>query len=202
MPDNARDATGRAEDAMAQIIRLREQVETLMRDRVAPAMGEAAERVEAAAHDAASGGHLHCRRRWVPAWAGRSLTVHPLRLVRIALEAERLRLGLHAKRTAGRVVMGSIALALLLGALGFGHIAAWFWLRDYLAGQYVALIFAGIDLLFALLLFLLAFRSSPGLAEVEALAVRRRALESATETLRISALLARLFEHWLRSPPR
>jgi ElaB/YqjD/DUF883 family membrane-anchored ribosome-binding protein len=38
---------------MAQIIRLREQVETLMRDRVTPAMGEAAERVEAAAHDAA-----------------------------------------------------------------------------------------------------------------------------------------------------
>ena len=53
MPDNARDTTGRAEDAMAQIIRLREQVETLMRDRVSPAMGEAAERVEAAAHDAA-----------------------------------------------------------------------------------------------------------------------------------------------------
>jgi ElaB/YqjD/DUF883 family membrane-anchored ribosome-binding protein len=53
MPDNARDAMGRAEDAMAQITRLREQVETLMRDRVSPAMGEAAERVEAAAHDAA-----------------------------------------------------------------------------------------------------------------------------------------------------
>jgi ElaB/YqjD/DUF883 family membrane-anchored ribosome-binding protein len=53
MPDNARDAMGRAEDAMAQIVRLREQVETLMRDRVSPAMGEAAERVEAAAHDAA-----------------------------------------------------------------------------------------------------------------------------------------------------
>ncbi len=53
MPDDARDAMGRAEDAMAQIIRLREQVETLMRDRVSPAMGEAADRVEAAAHDAA-----------------------------------------------------------------------------------------------------------------------------------------------------
>jgi ElaB/YqjD/DUF883 family membrane-anchored ribosome-binding protein len=53
MPDDARDATGRAEDAMAQIIRLREQVETLMRDLVTPAMGEAAERVQAAAHDAA-----------------------------------------------------------------------------------------------------------------------------------------------------
>jgi ElaB/YqjD/DUF883 family membrane-anchored ribosome-binding protein len=53
MPDDARDATGRAEDAMAQIIRLREQVEALMRDRVGSAMGDAAGRVEAAAHDAA-----------------------------------------------------------------------------------------------------------------------------------------------------
>jgi ElaB/YqjD/DUF883 family membrane-anchored ribosome-binding protein len=38
---------------MAQIVRLREQVETLMRERVSPMMGEAAERVDAAAHDAA-----------------------------------------------------------------------------------------------------------------------------------------------------
>jgi ElaB/YqjD/DUF883 family membrane-anchored ribosome-binding protein len=53
MPDDASDATGRAEDAMTQITRLREQVESLMRDRVSPAMGEAAERVQAAAHDAA-----------------------------------------------------------------------------------------------------------------------------------------------------
>jgi hypothetical protein len=128
--------------------------------------------------------------------------VHPLRLVRIALEAEQLRLGLHARRTASRVVMGSVALALLLGALGFGHVAAWYWLRVYLQAQYVALIFAGIDLLFALLLFLIAFRSSPGLAEVEALAVRRRALESATEALSLSALLVRLVEQWFRSPPR
>jgi ElaB/YqjD/DUF883 family membrane-anchored ribosome-binding protein len=53
MPDHAKDAPGRAEDAMAQIVRLREQVETLMRDKVTPAMGDAAERVGAAAHDAA-----------------------------------------------------------------------------------------------------------------------------------------------------
>jgi hypothetical protein len=128
--------------------------------------------------------------------------VHPLRLLRIALEAERLRIGLHARRTAGRVVMGSIALALLLGALGFGHVAAWFWLQSYLAGQYVALIFVGIDLLSALLLFLLAFRSAPGLAEVEALAVRRRALAQAGESLTITALIVRVLEQLMRSRPR
>jgi hypothetical protein len=111
-------------------------------------------------------------------------------------------MGLHARRVAGRVVMGSIALVLLLGGLGFGHVAAWFWLRSYLAGQYVALIFAGVDLVIALLLFLVAFRSSPGLAEVEALAVRRRALESATEALSISALMLRLLEQLMRSRSR
>lgn len=53
MSDNVRDTLGRAEDAMAQIVRLREQVEALMRDRVSPAVGEAAVRAGAAAHDAA-----------------------------------------------------------------------------------------------------------------------------------------------------
>jgi hypothetical protein len=127
--------------------------------------------------------------------------MHPLRLVRIAIEAERLRFGLHARRTAGRVVMASIALALLLGGLGFGHVAAWFWLRESLAAQYVAMIFAGIDLLFALLLFLFAFRSSPGLAEREALAVRRRALQQAGDSLTMTALIVRVVQQLVRSRP-
>ena len=42
-----------ADDAMAQIARLRAQVETLVHDKVVPAMEDAAERMEAAAHDAA-----------------------------------------------------------------------------------------------------------------------------------------------------
>src|SRR4051812_15836661 len=46
-------ATDRAEDAMAQIARLREQVETLIRDKVAPAVGTAAGRAEEAAYEAA-----------------------------------------------------------------------------------------------------------------------------------------------------
>jgi hypothetical protein len=128
--------------------------------------------------------------------------VHPLRLLRIAIEAERLRLGLHVKRTVSRFALASVAMALLLGALGFGHVAAWYWLRDYMAAKYVALIFAGIDLLFALLLALFASRSSPGLAEAEAMVVRRRALESAAEALTISTVVARQVQQWFRSPPR
>ncbi len=42
-----------AGDATAQIARLREQVETLMKDRVTPAIAEAAGRAESAIHGAA-----------------------------------------------------------------------------------------------------------------------------------------------------
>ena len=52
MTMNAKDATDRAEDAMAQISRLREQVESLIRDKVAPVMEDAAERAEAATESA------------------------------------------------------------------------------------------------------------------------------------------------------
>ena len=48
MTTNPRDASGQAEDAMAQIARLREQVETLLRDKIAPVVEDAAERAEAA----------------------------------------------------------------------------------------------------------------------------------------------------------
>jgi ElaB/YqjD/DUF883 family membrane-anchored ribosome-binding protein len=53
MPTNAKDPADKAEDAMAQIARLRAQVETLMREKMTPAMEDAAERVEAVAHDTA-----------------------------------------------------------------------------------------------------------------------------------------------------
>ena len=46
MPADPRDA---ADAAMAQIARLRDQIENLVRDKVAPAIEDAAERAEAAA---------------------------------------------------------------------------------------------------------------------------------------------------------
>jgi ElaB/YqjD/DUF883 family membrane-anchored ribosome-binding protein len=46
-------AMNKTEDATAQIARLREQVETLMKDRVTPAVAEAAGRAESAVYGAA-----------------------------------------------------------------------------------------------------------------------------------------------------
>src|ERR1019366_2033357 len=48
MPTNAKQAADQVEDAMTQISRLREQVESLIRDRVGPAIEDATERAEAA----------------------------------------------------------------------------------------------------------------------------------------------------------
>ena len=49
----AQDSTSYTGDATAQIARLREQVETLMKDRVTPAVAAAADRAQSAMHGAA-----------------------------------------------------------------------------------------------------------------------------------------------------
>lgn len=116
--------------------------------------------------------------------------LRPLRLARIAAEAEGLRLRYIARRTAIRAVMGLIAVVFLGGALAFFHIAFWFWLRRHFESPATSLIVAGADLLITLLFGLLAARSSPSRLEREALDVRRRALENATSTLAYSTLAA------------
>ena len=46
--------TSRTDDAMAQIARLREQVETLMRETVTPAIDDLAARMDLSAHEASA----------------------------------------------------------------------------------------------------------------------------------------------------
>jgi hypothetical protein len=122
-----------------------------------------------------------------------------IQLLRLALEAEGLRLRYKSRRMVSRLVFGSFALALVAGVLVFLHVAAWFWLREFMAGHYVALIFAGIDLVLAAIFGLLASRSSPGRLELEALDVRRRALQDAAGALSLSAMLIRAVEMVLSS---
>jgi hypothetical protein len=114
------------------------------------------------------------------------------RLVRVAAEAEGLRLREMARRTAMRAAFGIVATGFLAGAVAFGHLAAWFWLRITWEAQYAALIVASADLVLAILLGRLAARSTPGRIELEALAVRRRAIDSVASTLAISALASQL----------
>jgi hypothetical protein len=123
-----------------------------------------------------------------------------LRLARIALAAEELRLRRLIRRAIIRVTLGGVAMMLLLGALVFGHIAAWEWLRRTLPGHEVALIFTGVDLVLGFILVVIAARSSPGTIERDALAVRERALDEAVESMTVTAMLIRLIDTLV--PPR
>jgi Na+/H+ antiporter NhaA len=128
-----------------------------------------------------------------------------LRLARIVAEAEGLRLRERARRTAVRVIFGTVAMGFMLGALVFLHIAAWFWIRQSWEQQYAALSLAGVDFVLAMVLAFLAAHSSPSRVELDALAVRQRAMESAISSVAISSLglqLLRLAMNFLRRPRR
>ena len=114
-----------------------------------------------------------------------------LRLLRIAAEAEGLRLRRRAGRTVARAVMGLIALGFLAIGLVAAHFAGWFALRDGagMATWAAALVVAGVDLLIALIFMLLAIMSRPRRIELEALQVRQRALDSAVRNLALADLM-------------
>jgi hypothetical protein len=121
------------------------------------------------------------------------------------MEAEGLRLGRQARRTAIRIAVGLIGLMFLGWAIAFAHAAAWFWLRDGAGWTEpgAAAVLAGVDLIIAAFLALVAARSSPGRVEMEALEVRKRALESATGRFALATTLVpalRLALDLLRRP--
>jgi hypothetical protein len=74
----------------------------------------------------------------------------------------------------------------------FLQVAAWYWLRMSWDRPAAALILAGTEIVVAGILGLLAGRSSPGRLEIEALAVRNRALEGASSSLAFSALATQM----------
>jgi len=113
-----------------------------------------------------------------------------VRLARIAAEAEGVRLRGLISRTVTRVILGVIALLFVLGAIVVAHVAAWYWLQTGLGQTFLAAsgIVGGADLLVAIVLGFLATRSSPGRIEIEALEVRRKAIQSIGTTLSLTQL--------------
>ena len=116
--------------------------------------------------------------------------MRPFRLARIAAEAEGVRLRGMVQRIVTRLVMAVIALLFVIGAVVFAHIAAWVFIRATwdLSPLITAGCLGGGDLVIAVLLGLLASRSTPSSVEVEALAVRRKAVESIVTTASITRL--------------
>jgi hypothetical protein len=117
--------------------------------------------------------------------------MRPIRLARIAAEAEGVRLRGMATRIVTRVVFAVVALFFVLGALTFGHVAAWYEIRTDLGQSFLITtgILGGADLLIGIILLLMASRSSPSRVEVEALEVRRKALEGISSALSLTQML-------------
>ncbi len=127
------------------------------------------------------------------------------RLLQVALQAETLRWKAMATRTVTRVAMAGVALLFLTGALIFAHLAAWVWLRSAQGFSDVATAgsMAGGDLLIGAILLFLAARAGPGRTEVEALELRRQAIQgigSGASLLELLIRLVRIVNLLLRRP--
>lgn len=110
-----------------------------------------------------------------------------LNLLKLALDAEILRLRAMAARQGRRAAFGSIALVFALAVLVLAEMAGWQWLRLQVEAIPATLILLGINLVVGAIFGLLAARSSPGHAEREALRVRQQALDAARGSLLITA---------------
>ena len=117
--------------------------------------------------------------------------MRPIRLARIAAEAEGVRLRGLATRIATRAVMAVVALLFVIGAIVFAHVAAWYEIRIALDQTFLVTtgIMGGTDLLIAIVLGLLAGRSRPSRVEREALDVRRQAIQGLSGTLSVTQML-------------
>jgi hypothetical protein len=117
--------------------------------------------------------------------------MRPFRLMRVAAEAEGVRLRGFVRRVVARIILGMIALLFGLGVIVFAHMAAWYWLRTGLDQTFLTTtaILGGVDLIVAVILGLFATRSTPSRVEVEALDVRRKAIEAIGSTLSLTRLI-------------
>jgi hypothetical protein len=120
--------------------------------------------------------------------------MRPVRLARIAAEAEGVRLRGMMTRIATRVIFAVVAFLFVIGAVTFAHVAAWYGLRVGLEQSFLvtAGILGGADLLVGVVLLVLAARSAPSKVEVEALEVRRKAVAGMASTLSLAQLLVPL----------
>jgi hypothetical protein len=110
-------------------------------------------------------------------------------LARLAAQAEALRIQHMLKRQGMRAALGLIGVIFVFGVLVWIHAAAWQGLLMYVRAIYATLIMLGVDLVIAIILGLLAAKSSPGRTEREALEVRKRALGEARNSLALGGII-------------
>jgi len=115
--------------------------------------------------------------------------VRTYRLAQAAIEAEKLRLRLHARRTIIRAVLGVLGGLALLGAVAFVHAAAGLWLAHRWGSVRAALTVAAVDIIVAIILILLALKKKPNTAEVEAKRLRDSAWRETIRAMTLAGLI-------------
>ncbi len=130
-----------------------------------------------------------------------------LRLTRIAVQAEGVRLRRRARRLVMQLVLAVIALPFLLAAFGFLEAAFWTFLIRHFQPEYCGLIIASSNILVSALLVVIAMaQGGDDRVALEAIQVRQRALESAGRTFTLAAIVGPvigfLFDQFRRSRQR
>ena len=119
-------------------------------------------------------------------------------LLKVAFDAELLRLRAMMARQGRRAAFAVIALIFALAVLALAEVTGWLALRLRFESIPATLILLGANLVIAAIFGVLAARSSPGHTEQEALRVRRQALDAARGTLAFTAAvpaMTRLLAH-------
>jgi hypothetical protein len=115
--------------------------------------------------------------------------VRSVSLLKVAAEAEILRLRAMLARQGRRAAFGAVALIFMLGVLVLSEVTGWQVLRLYVTAISATLILLGVNFVIAAVFGTLTTWSSPGHAEREALRVRREALDAARGALSITAAI-------------
>lgn len=112
-----------------------------------------------------------------------------LRLVRVAAEAERLRLKRQLRRTIARVVMGVACAVFATAALCVAHVVVWLALVPHVSPLGAALILLGIDVVVAVVLGLVAASDRASAVESESRQIRQRALAELKTSFTLAILV-------------
>ena len=124
---------------------------------------------------------------WASPPADGGHAVRSVNLLKVAFDAELLRLRAMMARQGRRAAFAVVALIFALAVLALAEATGWLALRHRFESIPATLILLGVNLVIAAIFGVLAARSSPGHTEQEALRVRRQALDAARGTLAFTA---------------
>jgi hypothetical protein len=112
--------------------------------------------------------------------------VRSINLLKVAFDAEVLRMRAMMARQGRRAAFAVVALVFALAVLTLAEMVGWQGLRLRFEAIPATAILLGVNLVIAAIFGVLAARSSPGHTEQEALRVRQQALDAARGTLALT----------------